>query len=395
MDWTTGHSHSEQPLVGVELNKFSLRYRLAPGAGVPLTSDYDFVHENTYLWLFTVMHQTWGEQLKNLLTEDTSNKYASDQPITIQYSSIALFDENDAYIPSRDAMNNMVREAFTGSNLQYYLEGIQNLPAPNPFRYVTLIHAHLCACSFLFFGDLFLPNGEFITLTPTFNYRFQTSLLRSVIAIELYDESAASPGQGGFGLTNPFTSSMDLMPPLAIAAALFLVLTGAATIYKYRNHERAKPPTGKNMDSFSRGGTATETFNDEGLSLNPELRFINTRGQEDVSECSLIETKQRMIDFQPVVEEATRNPDLAGWSEFFESVEPAAQMPNEDESLYSIEDFVLEAERSLLGARIRYPSERGEHASDPPAVAASGENNSDEGSAFIPVEERSIANQDP
>jgi hypothetical protein len=102
--------------------------------GMPVTSDYEAVHENTFLWLYTVMFRAYGDQLKNLLTDDTGNVYTEGQPVDIEYTSVALFDEGDPDIPTREQVDQLVLDAFSGSNLESYIEGVQNLPSSNPFR---------------------------------------------------------------------------------------------------------------------------------------------------------------------------------------------------------------------------------------------------------------------
>jgi hypothetical protein len=120
------------------VTRFSLLYTIDHDLGMPLTSDYEAVHENTFLWLYTVMFRAYGDQLKNLLTDDTNNVYTENQPANIEYASVALFDENDPEIPTREQIDQLVFDAFSGSNLDTYIEGVQNLPSANPFRYVYL-----------------------------------------------------------------------------------------------------------------------------------------------------------------------------------------------------------------------------------------------------------------
>jgi len=102
-----------------------------------MTMDYEAVHENTYLWLYTVMYQQYGDRLMNLLTDDTSNIYELNQPVTIEYASVVLFDQSDPAIPTRADLDQYVMQAFSGDNLNTYLSGIQSLPRANPFRYVS------------------------------------------------------------------------------------------------------------------------------------------------------------------------------------------------------------------------------------------------------------------
>jgi hypothetical protein len=101
---------------------------------MPMTSDYEDVHENTYLWLYTVMFRTFGDRMKNLLTDDTSNLYERDEPILIEYASVILFESDDEEIPTTAELDAIVTDAFTGSNGEAYVAGLQGLARSNPFR---------------------------------------------------------------------------------------------------------------------------------------------------------------------------------------------------------------------------------------------------------------------
>ena len=101
---------------------------------MPMTSDYEEVHEHTYLWLYTVLFRTYGDRMKNLLTDDTSNIYERDEPILIEYASVILFESDDTTIPTTAELDRLVIDAFTGENGDAYLYGLQSLPRDNPFR---------------------------------------------------------------------------------------------------------------------------------------------------------------------------------------------------------------------------------------------------------------------
>jgi hypothetical protein len=104
---------------------------------MPMTQDYEQVHENTYLWLYNTMSNTFGERMRNLLTDDTSNIYEANEAVRIEYASVALFDADDADIPTTEELDRLVLEAFSGENLEAYLLGLKNLLPENPFRYVS------------------------------------------------------------------------------------------------------------------------------------------------------------------------------------------------------------------------------------------------------------------
>lgn len=138
-------------------------------------------------------------------------------------------------------------------------------------------------------------------------------------------------------------SSKGMAGPLIGAAALMVFLAGGATLYKAR----------KNGDEGGKGGKLfdSNTLSDETQTMTDEF----THAMKTVS----IETGQaqgrgeweNIATTQPISEE-TRDPDLDGLME-----DDSQNLSIEDKSQFSIEDFVNEAERNLLGARIRYPTE--------------------------------------
>ena len=99
-----------------------------------MISHYDEVHDTTILWLYTVMFRTYGDRMRNLLTDDTSNLYERDEPVLIEYASVILFEADDPEIPTTAELDAIVIDAFTGENGAIYLREIQKLPDDNPFR---------------------------------------------------------------------------------------------------------------------------------------------------------------------------------------------------------------------------------------------------------------------
>ena len=124
----------DEALTGVAVSRFALLYSIDHSEGMPMTSDYEAVHEITYMWLYTLMIREYGDQLRNLLTDDTSNIYEANMPVTIEYASVALFAQDDPNIPTQEELDSIVLSAFTGSNGETYLDEIQSLPRSNPFR---------------------------------------------------------------------------------------------------------------------------------------------------------------------------------------------------------------------------------------------------------------------
>lgn len=157
--------------------------------------------------------------------------------------------------------------------------------------------------------------------------------------------SGRNAGAGG-DLMNK-VSSKGLIPPLVAAATLFVVLAGGAVMYKKKRSDMQEMKGGQWL------GVETATMNDCTASLDTRTAaekrgFSQNRQNEASNDRSInIPEKEKQID-----------PDLQGWSEFFETAEERADHVEEDKSQYSIEDFtefVNEQERSVLHARIRYP----------------------------------------
>ena len=124
----------DEALTGVAVSRFALLYYIDNSLGMPMTSDYEAVHENTYLWLYTIMFREFGDQMRNLLTDDTSNIYEANLPVTIEYASVVLFAQGDPNIPTQAELDALVVSAFTGVNGETYVNEIQSLPRRNPFR---------------------------------------------------------------------------------------------------------------------------------------------------------------------------------------------------------------------------------------------------------------------
>ena len=124
----------DEALTGVAVSRFALLYSIDHTEGMPMTNDYEAVHENTYMWLYTIMFREFGDQMRNLLTDDTSNIYEANKPVTIEYASVVLFAQDDNNIPTQEELDVIVMSAFTGDNGETYLDGVQSLPRSNPFR---------------------------------------------------------------------------------------------------------------------------------------------------------------------------------------------------------------------------------------------------------------------
>ena len=168
------------------------------------------------------------------------------------------------------------------------------------------------------------------------------------------------PGEGRsvMGRIASRVSSKGMMPPLIAAAALFVFLAGDASVYKARQSGKDGGKSGKGgnpFDAYSDAGE-TETMTDE-FTQSMATVSIKADQVQGRAEWDMALEEESHAKMSTISEEA-RDPDLAS---FFEG--DAQQPTNEDNSQYSIEDFVNEAEKNLLGVRIRYPSTEGQQPS--------------------------------
>lgn len=151
-------------------------------------------------------------------------------------------------------------------------------------------------------------------------------------------------------------ASKGMVPPLIAAATIFAVLGVGAAVYRARHAAGNDGMDEKAFDGFSSNGDTATTTDDFTTSMG--ALSVSTSTKRDKGGWDLALEEESNNKLSAISEESSVDPDLAGWSEFFDS--PDTTQPehsNEEHSQYSIEDFVNEAERSLLGVRIRYPSE--------------------------------------
>lgn len=331
------------PLTGVPVTRFSILYDLAEYADMPMTSDYDQVHENTYLWLYTILFQAYGDRMKNLLTDDTSNIYQQNQPVTIEYASVILFDSNDLNIPTQEELDQVVVTAFTGPNGEAYVDGIQSLPEGNPFSTIT--------------------GARLVTTTP---------IGRTVIGSIAKRVSTAK------------------MLPLMSLAGMFVLLAGGAAAYKSRNSSNEVGVEDKGLNAF--GGDDPTVLDDYTVAMS-NMSEKSGRSRQTWDLTLEVEPQENL---SPITEHHI-DPDLAGWSEYFDSSNGSKDSDRsnlEEHSQYSIEDFVNEAERNLLGVRIRYP---GESTSPPPEDCETGvsKNEMESSTSLVPAPSSAILNAPP
>lgn len=163
-------------------------------------------------------------------------------------------------------------------------------------------------------------------------------LYRSTSAVEL---ESVIPGNGRsvMGRIADRVSSKGMAAPLIGAAALMVFLAGGAGLYKARQNRNDGGKAGK-FDSNTLAGE-TQTMTDE---FTMKTVIVKGLGQG--------KGEWEQTAAPPPASTEARDPDLDGLME-----DNSQQLTNEDTSEYSIEDFVNEAERTLLGARIRYPTE--------------------------------------
>jgi hypothetical protein len=140
-----------------------------------------------------------------------------------------------------------------------------------------------------------------------------------------------------------------MMPPLAAAAALFVVLAGG--VVAFRSSRSDGDHGGKAFDSFSRDDTVAT---DDEFTVSLGGSMVSEKRSWDLH---LEGGTHNQTNLAPIAEEPM-DPDLARFSDFFDAPDsPSRSTATEELSQYSIEDFVNEAERNLLGVRIRYPGQ--------------------------------------
>lgn len=144
-----------------------------------------------------------------------------------------------------------------------------------------------------------------------------------------------------------------MLPPFMAAAAFCVVLAGATVAWKTRQQSSDSYSSNKvvgksSFDSFSRGGDTAVTEDEFASSVGP----LSMKRSWDLH---VQEESHNQPNLAPISEEPI-DPDLAHLSGFFDVPDsPTRSHVSEEQSQFSIEDFVNEAERSLLGVRIRYP----------------------------------------
>lgn len=137
------------------------------------------------------------------------------------------------------------------------------------------------------------------------------------------------------------------------AAAFCALLAGGAFAFKARQNnsaekERNELKVMKTFDNFSRAAP-TVLMADEFSQASLSERSNRTRRGWNVK------VEESQPNLSPVTEQHL-DPDLSGWNEYFDSSNGSKESDKSSEnSQYSVEDFVNEAERNLLGVRIRYP----------------------------------------
>jgi hypothetical protein len=155
----------------------------------------------------------------------------------------------------------------------------------------------------------------------------------------------------GFG-RSAFASRVSTSGTLSTfvgAAAIFVVLAGGAVAYS--SSRSSSDVGGKAFDSFSRADT---TATDDELTTSLGGSIMSEKRSWDLH---LEGEPHNQTNLAPIAEEPM-DPDLARFSEFFDAPDsPTRSTATEELSQYSIEDFVNEAERNLLGVRIRYPGQ--------------------------------------
>ena len=195
-------------------------------------------------------------------------------------------------------------------------------------------------------------------------------MLSTTTVVDLEQEL---PGAGKHSFVGR-VSTRGIAGSLVGAAALCVMIAGGAMTY--RSSRSGSDEGGKSFDSFSRCDTvATE---DE-LTASLGSSRISAKRSWDLQ----IEVEpENQTNLAPISEEPM-DPDLAHFSEFFDSPDSPTRSTTADElSQYSIEDFVNEAERNLLGVRIRYPGQTNQPNNDTDSGSGA---ESDKSTGFVAV----------
>lgn len=125
----------------VELSPYTLRYTFI-NQTIPKTFEVDEVVALTRMYLANYFEIRYTD-ITEFITNTTGTAFVLQQPFLINYTSVAVFDTMqsmndddgvDPVIPPVEELNIILIAAFTTTNLEAYIELLQDLPPENVFR---------------------------------------------------------------------------------------------------------------------------------------------------------------------------------------------------------------------------------------------------------------------
>mmetsp|Transcript_10055 Transcript_10055/g.17825 ORF Transcript_10055/g.17825 Transcript_10055/m.17825 type:complete len:884 (-) Transcript_10055:77-2728(-) len=136
-------SPTDESSVAVELPAYALAYDV-PDSRQPTREELDMLLAITSLYLESFMFDEFDGNtftvLDDFITDLLTSNYATGQPITVDYLSTALINPFSSMIPSDEAFNSALIDAFSGLNmLDYEVLLNDNLPEDNVFVGSTVI----------------------------------------------------------------------------------------------------------------------------------------------------------------------------------------------------------------------------------------------------------------
>ena len=137
----TDDSIDLQDATSVELSEFTLEYTVSMDREPDRTDLLELEGvTNAYLdaYMKTRYAQAPAYDLLEFKTVLVTSSYASGLPIPVAFMSTAYFAQG-SQVPTRDTLDDLVEEAFTGDALQNYLDVLANLPVGNVFQTTTSV----------------------------------------------------------------------------------------------------------------------------------------------------------------------------------------------------------------------------------------------------------------
>jgi hypothetical protein len=141
----TTSSPTSADSIAIQAAPYLLLY--SPGFPQPSDGDVDTYLEQltqvTYKYLEDFMVKEFAQtsltNIDDFVTVITRNLFSSGQPVEVQWRSTGLFNPSSIFLPTSREINELIDSAFTGDNLNNYLDALAGLPSSNPFSDVTRV----------------------------------------------------------------------------------------------------------------------------------------------------------------------------------------------------------------------------------------------------------------